>query len=67
MMNNDEACAHHKQAAADHQETANYHLKAAECHEKNDVIDAKDRSQSAMECCNKAQTQTEAACACSSQ
>jgi hypothetical protein len=56
------ASTHHKQAATDHETAARQHRKAAEHHDKNMLFDAKHSSASALECCDKAQKQSVAAC-----
>jgi hypothetical protein len=65
MSNHDEASTLHNQAASDHEAAAEQHRHAASCHDKNQQADAKGSSKSAMDCCNKAQKQSESACACS--
>lgn len=60
-----DASALHKQAAEDHQAAAEYHEKAAHCHAENQMDDAKASSKMAMQCCNTAQKNTQAACDCS--
>lgn len=57
MSDTNEASGLHKQAASDHDAAAKHHRKAAECHDQNKLSDAKSRSKSAMDCCNKAQKQ----------
>lgn len=60
-----DANALHKQAAEDHQAAAEHHQKAAQCHAENLLTDAKASAKMAMECCNTAQKNTQAACDCS--
>jgi hypothetical protein len=52
----------HTLAARNHEEAAQLHRDAAQCHDQNRVMAAQTSATSAMECCNRAQTHSAAAC-----
>ncbi len=52
----------HTLAARNHEEAAQLHRDAAQCHDQNRVMAAKISATSAMECCNRAQSHSVAAC-----
>jgi hypothetical protein len=66
MSSSNEASGLHTQAATDHEAAAQHHRKAAACHDQSKLADAKGSAKNAMDCCNTAQKNTAAACACSS-
>lgn len=62
MLITDETSAMHKQAAVDHHEAAKKHLLAAEFIEKNNMVNAKEMSQNALNSCSVAQKSSTWAC-----
>jgi hypothetical protein len=63
MSTNSEASNLHQQAAADHEAAAGHHRQAATNHDKDELVQAKAKSKSAMDSCNAAQKKSAAACA----